>query len=127
MTFEINYDIIMPIKLGKWCRMNKEEILSAARKNKQRGREFENRASTNSSLLGLFIALILSVFLFFFEYFLGGTVNYGLVSVVMTAAGVQSLVESIKMGKKYSLIIGILLLVFAVVSVIFFVKQVVLL
>lgn len=107
--------------------MNKEEILADARKNKQRGREFENRVYTKSSLLGFFVALILSVFLFFFEYFLGGTVNYGLVSVVMTAAGVQSLVESVKIGKKYYLIFGILLLVFAVVSVIFFIKQVVVL
>lgn len=127
MTFEINYGIIMPIKLGKWCRMNKEEILAAARRNKQRGCEFENRVTTKSSLLGFFIALILSIFLFFFEYFFDGTANWGLVSVVMTAAGVQSLFEGIKMGKKYSLIIGILMLVLAVVSVIFFIKQVVLL
>ena len=127
MTFEINYDIIMPIKLGKWCRMNKEEILAAARKNKQRGCEFENRVSTKGNLLGFLVSLILSVFLFFIEFFLDGTANWGLVSVVMTASGVQSLFEGIKMGKKYSLIIGILMLVLAVVSVIFFIKQVVLL
>lgn len=52
------------IKLGMVLSMNNEKILEAARKNKNRGKEFEQKESTRSSLLGTLVALLVGIGLF---------------------------------------------------------------
>ena len=47
------------IKLGMVLSMNNEKILEAARKNKNRGKEFEQKESTRSSLLGTLVPCLL--------------------------------------------------------------------
>ena len=47
------------IKLGMALSMNNEKILEAARKNKNRGKEFEQKESTRSSLLGTLVPCLL--------------------------------------------------------------------
>ena len=106
--------------------MNNEKILEAARKNKSRGREYENKESTRSSLLGVLIALLVGIGLFLLEYLINDTVNVGFIAIGMTASGVQSLYEGIKLKKWYLVICGIVQTLIAVMAILLFVGQVVL-
>ena len=55
--------------------MNNEKILEAARKNKNRGKKFEQKESTRSNLLGTLVALLVGMGLFLLEYFVDNSVN----------------------------------------------------
>lgn len=106
--------------------MNNEKILEAARKNKNRGKEFEQKESTRSSLLGTLVALLVGIGLFLLEYFINDTVNIGFIAVGMTASGVQSLYEGLKVRKLYLTIIGAIQTLIALIAILAFVGQVVL-
>lgn len=106
--------------------MNNETILDSARKNKNRGREYENKAAIRSSLLGSFVALLVGICLFLLEYFINDSVNVELITVGMTASGVQSLYEGIKVKKAYLIIAGIIQILIAVFAILVFIGQVVL-
>ncbi len=110
------------IKLGMVLSMNNEKILEAARKNKNRGKEFEQKESTRSSLLGTLVALLVGIGLFLLEYFINNSVNIGFIAVGMTALGVQSLYE----GKLYLTVIGAIQTLIALIAILAFVWQVVL-
>ena len=112
-------------KLGKVLDMTNEKILEAARKNKNKGKEFEQRESVRSSLLGAFVALLVGAGMLFLEYFVNHSVNVGLIAVVMTAAGVQSLYEGLKIRKLYLTIFGAILMLIALIAIVAFVWQVV--
>lgn len=86
--------------------MDKKTILEAARNNKSRGQEYENKESVRSNLLGSEIAISIGLILFLIEYFVKGYVNVSLIAVGMTAACVQSLYEGIKTKKTYLIVIG---------------------
>lgn len=105
--------------------MNNEKILESARKNKNRGREYENKAATRSSLLGTFVALLVGIGLFLLEYFINDSANVGLIAVGMTASGVQSLYEGIKVKKLYLTIFGIIQMLIALFAILVFIGQVV--
>lgn len=120
------YTVYSTIKLGMVLNMNNEKILEAARKNKNRGKEFEQKESTRSSLLGTLAALLVGVGLFLLEYLVNNTVNTGLIAVGMTASGAQSLYEGIKVGKLYLIIIGAIQTLIAVIAILAFVGQVIL-
>lgn len=114
------------IKLGMVLSMNNEKILEAARKNKNRGKEFEQKESTRSSLLGTLVALLVGIGLFLLEYFINNSVNIGLIAVGMTASGVQSLYEWLKVRKLYLTVIGAIQTLIALIAILAFVWQVVL-
>lgn len=78
--------------------MNNEKILEAARKNKNRGKEFEQKESTRSSLLGTLVALLVGIGLFLLEYFINDTVNIGFIAVGMTASGYSRFTRGLKSG-----------------------------
>ena len=105
--------------------MNKEKILEAARKDKNRGMEYENKESTRSSLLSSLIALVVGTGLFFLEYFIKKTVNVGLIAVGMTAVCVQYLYVGLKLKKPFSIIAGIISALIAALFILAFVIQVV--
>lgn len=105
--------------------MNNEKILESARKNKNRGREYENKAATRSNLWGSFVALLVGVGLFLLEYCIKDSVNIGLIAVGMTASGVQSLYEGIKVKKLYLTISGIIQMLIAIFAIFVFIGQVV--
>lgn len=105
--------------------MDKNKILEAARNNKARGQEYENKESVRSSLLSSAIAISIGVILFLVECFVKNSVNYSLITVGMTAACVQSLYEGIKNKKIHLIIIGSIEAVAALVSIVAFVMQVV--
>ena len=106
--------------------MNNEKILEAARKNKNRGKEFEQKESTRSSLLGSLVALLVGIGLFLLEYFINNSVNIGFIAVGMTASGVQSLYEGLKVRKLYLTVIGAIQTLIALIAIFAFVGQVVL-
>lgn len=105
--------------------MDKERILAAARNEKYRGQEYENKECARSSMLSILVALIVGFVLFLLEYFIKGTVNTGLIAVGLTAAGVDSLYEGVKLNKVYLKIAGAIQLFIAVAAILAFVGQVI--
>ena len=106
--------------------MDKEKILAAARNDKRRGQEYENKESIRGSLLGELITLIIGVGLFLLEYYVKNSINFGLIAVVFTASGVDALYEGIRLKKHHLTMIGSLMSLGAVVAILFFLRQVVL-
>lgn len=106
--------------------MDKEKILAAARNDKYRGQEYENKETMRSSMLSCFVALIVGVVLYLLEYFIKGSTNVGLIAVGLTFAGVDSLYEGIKLKKLHMTIIGTFLTLSAIIAILYFVGQVVL-
>lgn len=106
--------------------MNNERILESARKNKNKGREYENKAAMRSSLLGALAALLVGICLFLLEYFINDSVNVGLIAVGMTASGIQSFYEGIKVKRVYLIITGVIQTLIALFAILVFVGQVVL-
>lgn len=106
--------------------MDKEKILEAARANKNRGKEYENKQIDRGGLLSVSIAFLVSVGLFLLEYLTKGTLNCGLLAVGMTAGGVQYLYEGITLKKARTIVIGIIYSAIALLLILAFVGQVVL-
>lgn len=106
--------------------MDNKTILEAARNNKNRGKEYENKESIKSNLLGSSIAIIIGIILFLIEYFTNNTINISLIAVGMTTTCVQSLYEGIKTRKIYLIIIGCIELLIVIFSLLVFFVQVVL-
>ena len=113
------------IKLGIGEDMEKNLILEAARKNKNRGQEYENKESVRSNLLSSLIAIMIGIALFLVEYFVKHSINVSLIVVGMTAACVQSLYEGIKTKKVYLIIIGCVESIIVVFALFMFIAQVV--
>ena len=104
--------------------MDNQKILEAARKNKNRGEEFENKVYARSGSVGTFVSLIVGVGLILLEYINRGSFNFGLIAVWLTGAGTQLLVEGISFKKLYLIIIGIIQILFAVFFVLLFIQEV---
>ena len=105
--------------------MDNKAILEAARNNKGRGQEYENKESVRSSLLGSAIAIFVGVILFLVEYYAKDSVNVSLIAVGMTAACVQSLYEGIKTKKTHLIVIGCVELIIVIFALLIFIAQVV--
>lgn len=105
--------------------MEKNQILEAARKNKNRGQEYENKESVRSNLLSSLIALMIGIALFLIEYFVKHSINVSLIAVGMTAACVQALYEGIKTKKVYLIIIGCVESIIVVGTLFMFIVRVV--
>ena len=105
--------------------MDKEKILSAARNEKYKGKEFENKESARSGLLSSAMALLVGVALFLLEYFVKGSVNVGLIAVGMTAAGVDALYEGLKLKRHYMTIIGVIEILIAIFAISLYISKVV--
>ena len=105
--------------------MDKDKILAAARNEKHRGKEFENKETTRSGLLGSAIALLVGIVLFLLEYFVKDSVNVGLIAVGMTAAGVDAFYEGLKLKRHYMTAIGVVQMLTAIFAILLFVAKVV--
>lgn len=105
--------------------MDREKILAAARKDKHRGQEYENKEALRSSALSCFITLFVAVGLYLLEYFIKGSMNVGLIAVWLTPVGVDYLYEGIRLKQPRKTIIGVFLTLGAVIAILFFVGQVV--
>ena len=105
--------------------MDKNSILEAARNNKTRGQEYENKESIRSSLLGSAIAVFSGIILFLVEYFIKNSINVSMIAVCMIAASVQYLYDGIKTQKAYMIIIGAIEAIIALFAIIVFIGQVI--
>lgn len=101
-------------KLGKGGIVNKEQILESAKRNKQRGSEYENRELDNGYLWGNFVAYLIIFLMMIMEYFMNGSVNMGVITVGLTMLAVQTLYQAIKIRKKMYFIMGIIVCVLAI-------------
>lgn len=105
--------------------MDKEKILEAARSNKYRGKEYENEQGALSSMLSVFLALIVGVTLFLLEYFTKGTINIGLIVMIATVGGADALYEGIKLKVRRKIVWGVVCSLTAIIAIASFVGQVV--
>ena len=105
--------------------MDKDTILAAARNEKHKGKEFENKESARSGLLSGAIALFVGIGLFLLEYFVRDSVNIGLVAVGMTACGVDYLYTGVKLKQHYKTVIGTIQLLIAILFCLLFIAKVV--
>ena len=105
--------------------MEKDKILAAAKRNSEKSKEFEKSELTKSNLIGFFASITVCIILYFFEFFINHSVNLGIVAVGMTAAGVQSLNEGIRLKKRGITIAGIIISFIAIISIALFVIEVV--
>lgn len=106
--------------------IDKEKVLAAARNDKYRGQEYENKETMRSSLVSCLITLIIGSGLFLLEYFVKDSVNVGLIAVGLTFAGVDSLYEGVKLKRLHMTILGAFMSLCAIVAILHFVFQVVL-
>ena len=105
--------------------MNNEKILEIAQRNKNRGKEYENKTAHMSSLWGSIAAVLVGLILFLIEYFISGSTNLGLIAVGLTALGVQYLYEGIKIKKLYQIVFGVIQMFIAICAILVFVEKVV--
>jgi hypothetical protein len=105
--------------------MNKEDILAAARGDKDRGKEYESNQSKRGGLLGSGIALFVGMLLFLLEFLVRGTPDFGLLAVGMTSVGVQFLYEGITVRKAWMIIAGVVWSALAILFIMAFLGQVV--
>ena len=105
--------------------MENNKILEAARKNKSKGNEYENKESIKSNLFGSACAILIGTVLFLIEYFVKNSINISLISVAMTAACIQHLYEGIKNKKTYLIAIGCIETIIALFALLVFIAKVV--
>lgn len=101
--------------------MTREEILSAARDNKERGKEYESKVSISSGLFAALMAFLVCAVLFGLQYWIQGTVNYGLIAVGLTAVAADALYEGIKFRKAWRIVYGGIFALIALLAVIVFI------
>lgn len=105
--------------------MEKNKILEVAKKEKNRGQEYEYTVLQQSTVVAIIIAVLLSVILFFMEYFVRKTVNIGGISVGLIFLCIQMLVEGITLKKKKLIMGGAILSFFTVILLVAHIVQVV--
>ena len=105
--------------------MNKEQILNAARNEKYRGKEYENKEEIRSSALGYAITLVLGFLMALIEYFAQGRIQFGMISLGAIAVGVDNIYLGIKMKKYGKVAWGSVMLLFAAICILIFIVQVV--
>ena len=105
--------------------MDKEKILNAARNEKYRGREYENKEEFRSTALGYAITLALGVGLTLVEYIVKGYIHFGMLSLGAVAVGVDNLYLGFKMKKYGKVAWGAMMLFFAAVFVMLYFVQVI--
>ena len=105
--------------------MDKEQILNAARNEKYRGKEYENKEEIRSSALGSAITLALGFVLTLIEYFAQGHIHFGMLALGAVAVGVDNVYLGIKMKKYGKVAWGSVMLFFAAICILIFIVQVV--
>ena len=105
--------------------MDNTSILAAARKDKHRGQEYENKESIRSNLLSSAITLAIAGVLLLVEILATDHWNVSLIIVILVFTGVDRLYEGLKLKRHLKTISGIIKLLVALVFVFIFIGQVV--
>ena len=101
--------------------MKNDDILKAAQNNKIRGKEFENREETLSTMLSYAASIIVGTILFAVEYYCKAHINVSLIIVAFTAIGSDALYKGIRLKKTLSTVIGIILSTIALFALVAYV------
>ena len=104
---------------------NNEEILEAAKNNKMRGMEYENRVGTKSNIFGFLVTLIIGTVLGLVEYFVRKTLNLALLVLLFSAGAVQMLYEGIRLKSVWQIVLGSIEALLAIFFAIAFIGQVI--
>lgn len=105
--------------------VEKNKILEAARSDKYKGKEFENRAFEKGNLLSSAAALLIGIILFLLGYFVKNSANMALLAVGMADVSIQNLYEGIKTKKRFLIVWGSVCGVLATVFIVASIMQVV--
>ena len=103
--------------------MKKEEVLAAARKEKFKGKEFENNIVKNSYGFGIVISLIPAILILTLEGCIRQHLNFGVVSVLFFEIGAQSVFEGVNNRKSYLNVIGTLIIIMAIMALLVFIWE----
>lgn len=103
--------------------MDREAILTAAQKEKRKGKELENREGVRSAAWGGIVSVLLAVVLLLLQYFVKGTVNVGFLAIGMSSAAVQHLFEGFKTRKPLLIVLGIIAACIAILFIAVFISQ----
>lgn len=104
--------------------MNNEQILAAARKEKSRGKEFDNKEAVRGDLLATIVAISLIVLMGVLELVVCGSLNFGYATILLAMCTVPSVYQGIKLKKVFWLLIGAIQGLLAIVAFLFYVGQV---
>lgn len=98
--------------------MNKDKILEAARKKENRSEEYEYDVENSASLISACAILIVGMILFAIEYHLKDMVNVSLITLGVTAIGVDTLYKGIAFKKVWKIVVGIVLSLIALIMIV---------
>ena len=98
--------------------MNNKEILEAAQKNKERGREFENQSADLGHIFSHCVTLVVCIIFFIVDYFIKDYFNTGLITIAVSSIASQMLYEGIRCKKIIYTIIGIILSIVALLIIV---------
>ena len=98
--------------------MDKKSILEAARKNGDRGNEFELRENIGASVVSAISMLAVGMLLFLIEYFMMGVPNVSLIILGVTAIAADTLYKGIVFKKYWRIVLGSSLALVAVIMII---------
>ncbi len=101
-----------------------DEFLAAARNEKLRGMEYENKILYRSTLIATIIMICVGLILCGVKYFFEKKVDLGMISLVSTVISIQLLFEGISLKTMWKTIIGILTAIIALLALIAFFWQV---
>ena len=104
--------------------MDRNQILAAARQEKNRGKELDNKEAVRGDLLAGIIAITMMILMGFFEFFVQGTINFGYLAVLMAMGTAQALYQGIKNKKAYLIVVGVVDGLLAIMAVLLYIWQV---
>lgn len=103
--------------------MDKEKILAAAKNEKRKGHEFEDKVMFRGDTWAVIFTCLISLILLGIEYFSKGTLNTGIITVSMTTVAVENLHTGFKLKKKLYSVSGIICLLMAFIAGFVFITE----
>ena len=104
--------------------MDKNEILSAAQKDKTRGKEFENKEILRANGFSAFVALFFSLIFMMLDLIAKRPANGGYLAIAVSIFMFVYLYEGIKLKRKLFIVTGIIYSIMFVIILILHVTQI---
>ena len=98
--------------------MDNKTILEVARRNGDRGNEYETIEGIKASLISMASMLVTAMILFAIDFFLKGVVNVSLLIVAVVAVGIDMLYRGITFKKIWRIVLGTALVLIALVMIV---------
>ena len=104
--------------------MNREDILAAARNSAGMHNEYEDAVADRGTLWSVAVLYVVSIALFAVRYFATGTVDVGIMAVLMATSGAELVYGWKNLREKKKLVFGVLQLAISMIAIIAYVGQV---